>query len=297
MADPVNAALLTRLPALRLLTAGCLFQAVWNERAGQPPSWGVKDYDVFYFDDGDLSWAAEDAVIRRGRARLGDLGVTVLALADRRMSGTRVGGAMPKAALHLLRLTRAATCVPVMFMDIAPPQDPATERTERHLRMLAELAEIGMGLARAAGLRAAAEAAVPVDHWEPEPSPAGPEPGPNWGIAFARIARTVQQCVAMEGRISAGLAAEAGRGGATGWPPSPPTAAAGWGAYSTTPMTPIPSWTTTRRSRTGSSPPSISGSAMTLESEPREPDEPDPPAAPSRGWMHKRPSLAPWAVR
>ena len=80
-ADPANAALLSRLAALRLdqcmLTAGCLFQAVWNERAGHPPGWGVKDYDVFYFDAGDLSWDGEDAVIRRGRALFGDLDVTV----------------------------------------------------------------------------------------------------------------------------------------------------------------------------------------------------------------------------
>ncbi|MHB0707493.1 nucleotidyltransferase family protein [Roseomonas mucosa] len=67
--NPVNAALLERLPALGLpqgfLTAGCLFQAIWNHRSGQPTGQGVKDYDVFYFDDRDLSWEAEDAVIRR----------------------------------------------------------------------------------------------------------------------------------------------------------------------------------------------------------------------------------------
>ncbi len=81
MADPVNAELLRRLPALRLnecfLTAGCLFQASWNRVAGHPPGWGVKDYDVFYFDGSDLSWAAEDAVIRRARTLLADLEVSV----------------------------------------------------------------------------------------------------------------------------------------------------------------------------------------------------------------------------
>jgi hypothetical protein len=79
--NPVNAALLSRLPSLALnqchLTAGCLFQAAWNHLSGQPVDWGVKDYDVFYFDDQDLSWAAEDAVIRRVRALSDDLGVTV----------------------------------------------------------------------------------------------------------------------------------------------------------------------------------------------------------------------------
>ncbi len=48
------------------LTAGCLFQTVWNVVTGRPPTSGIKDYDVFYFDDGDLSWEAEDAVIRAG---------------------------------------------------------------------------------------------------------------------------------------------------------------------------------------------------------------------------------------
>lgn len=80
--NPVNAALLRdRLPALNLrechLTAGCLFQAIWNHRSGRPADWGVKDYDVFYFDDSDLSWEAEDDVIRRVQAATSDLGVNV----------------------------------------------------------------------------------------------------------------------------------------------------------------------------------------------------------------------------
>ena len=79
--NPVNTALLERLPALQLpqchLVAGCLFQAVWNARSGREAAWGVKDYDVFYFDDTDLSWEAEDAVIQRAAQALADLGVNV----------------------------------------------------------------------------------------------------------------------------------------------------------------------------------------------------------------------------
>jgi uncharacterized protein len=79
--NPVNAELLSRLPALALdqchLTAGCLFQAVWNRLSARPAGWGVKDYDVFYFDDDDLSWEAEDAVIQRVRLLSQDLDVTV----------------------------------------------------------------------------------------------------------------------------------------------------------------------------------------------------------------------------
>ena len=79
--NPVNAALLDRLPALHLpdghLVAGCLFQAVWNARSGRPPAWGVNDYDVFYFDPADLSAQAEASVESRVRRAVADLGVTV----------------------------------------------------------------------------------------------------------------------------------------------------------------------------------------------------------------------------
>lgn len=59
MTNPANAEIARRLPSLGLnqcmLTAGCLFQAVWNQQAAHPAAWGVKDYDVFYFDE-DVSW-------------------------------------------------------------------------------------------------------------------------------------------------------------------------------------------------------------------------------------------------
>ena len=78
--DPVNAELIRRLPELGLeqcaLVAGCLFQAVWNHRTGLPSGWGIKDYDVFYFDT-DLSWEAEDAVIKRAAALFKDLPATI----------------------------------------------------------------------------------------------------------------------------------------------------------------------------------------------------------------------------
>ncbi|MEU2420880.1 nucleotidyltransferase family protein [Streptomyces sp. NPDC007851] len=55
------------------VTAGCLFQTVWNVVTGRHPADGIKDYDVFYFDGGDLSWDAEDAVIKAGRAAFAGL--------------------------------------------------------------------------------------------------------------------------------------------------------------------------------------------------------------------------------
>lgn len=39
---------------------------MWNVITGQPPEAGILDYDLVYFDASDLSWEAEDAVIRRG---------------------------------------------------------------------------------------------------------------------------------------------------------------------------------------------------------------------------------------
>ena len=50
---------------------------MWNALSGRAAGWGVKDYDLFYFDDSDLSWAAEDAVIQRVQAAVADLGVVV----------------------------------------------------------------------------------------------------------------------------------------------------------------------------------------------------------------------------
>jgi uncharacterized protein len=79
--NPVNRAILSRWKLLDLpntwLVAGCLFQTVWNIQSGRPPDAGIKDYDVFYFDPGDLSETAESHVQARIESLLGDLGVTI----------------------------------------------------------------------------------------------------------------------------------------------------------------------------------------------------------------------------
>lgn len=76
-ADPVCDVILDRLPRLGLsewwLTAGAVFQNVWNHVEGRPPGYGVKDYDVFYFDGHDLSWEAEDRVIRAAADMFSDV--------------------------------------------------------------------------------------------------------------------------------------------------------------------------------------------------------------------------------
>ena len=57
-----------------LLTGGCLAQTWWNMAAGRDPQAGIRDYDLFYWD-ADLSWAAEDRIIRRAAALWPDLPV------------------------------------------------------------------------------------------------------------------------------------------------------------------------------------------------------------------------------
>lgn len=47
--------------------AGCLVQTVWNELTGRAPEYGIGDIDLIYFDPEDLSFAAEDQLIAKGR--------------------------------------------------------------------------------------------------------------------------------------------------------------------------------------------------------------------------------------
>jgi hypothetical protein len=81
LADRVNAEILRRLPELELgqahLVAGCVYQAVWNGLSGFAPGALVKDYDIFYFDATDRSWAGEDRAIRRAAALFADLGAEI----------------------------------------------------------------------------------------------------------------------------------------------------------------------------------------------------------------------------
>jgi hypothetical protein len=81
LGNPINRTILERMPSLGLadlwLVAGCLFQTLWNLRDERPPMSDIRDYDLFYFDDSDMSWEAEDRAIRRCAALFADLGVTV----------------------------------------------------------------------------------------------------------------------------------------------------------------------------------------------------------------------------
>jgi hypothetical protein len=76
LAEVINRAAMLDLPAW-YVTAGCLYQTVWNVVTGRPPTSGIKDYDIVYFDDSDLSREAEDAVITVGREMFAGLSIEV----------------------------------------------------------------------------------------------------------------------------------------------------------------------------------------------------------------------------
>lgn len=77
LANPINRAILTRLPLLGVpdawLVAGSIYQSYWNALGGRTATDGIKDYDVFYCDPNDLSYEAEDAVLRRAAMVFSDL--------------------------------------------------------------------------------------------------------------------------------------------------------------------------------------------------------------------------------
>src|SRR5437868_3697534 len=51
-----------------LVFSGAVYQPVLNHLTGRPLDYGIKDYDLGYFDASDLSYGAENAVIRRVEA-------------------------------------------------------------------------------------------------------------------------------------------------------------------------------------------------------------------------------------
>ncbi|HST90977.1 MAG TPA: nucleotidyltransferase family protein, partial [Brevundimonas sp.] len=51
------------LPDWRVFS-GAVYQSVWNAQTGREAGYGVRDYDLGYFDP-DTSWDAEDVIIKR----------------------------------------------------------------------------------------------------------------------------------------------------------------------------------------------------------------------------------------
>lgn len=72
---------LTRLREMALpdwwVVSGVIYNNVWNHLTGRPFMTGVKDIDVFYYDDSDLSYEAEDVVIKRAEPLFADVAVPI----------------------------------------------------------------------------------------------------------------------------------------------------------------------------------------------------------------------------
>lgn len=76
---PLLAVVMDRFASVALpdawLVAGAVAQAVWNASTGRPPTWGLKDIDIVYFDAVDLSAETEAAHEARLRDLFADLPV------------------------------------------------------------------------------------------------------------------------------------------------------------------------------------------------------------------------------
>jgi hypothetical protein len=87
--QPVVAALLDGVPALDLpgwyLGAGCVTQTVWNALHGFELTFGIRDYDLAYFDPDDLRVEPEDDVERNANLLVADFGVKVDATNEARV--------------------------------------------------------------------------------------------------------------------------------------------------------------------------------------------------------------------
>ena len=94
------------------LVAGAIYQSVWNHLCGLPRGNGIRDYDLIYFDEADLSFEAEDAVIRRAAAASRDLEIPVEIRNQARVHlwyEERFGGPYPPLASAEESLLRYAT--------------------------------------------------------------------------------------------------------------------------------------------------------------------------------------------
>ena len=79
--NPVVVELLERLPLLGLpdawVVSGCLFQTAWNVLSNKPSTYGIRDYDIFYFDASDLSAKSEEAINLAGAELFTDVGCDI----------------------------------------------------------------------------------------------------------------------------------------------------------------------------------------------------------------------------
>ncbi len=71
--------ILKRAPDLQMpnwyLGAGCIAQTVWNAAHGFEPAFGIKDYDLVYYDSSDLSSESENDYAAKAGRLLRDLNI------------------------------------------------------------------------------------------------------------------------------------------------------------------------------------------------------------------------------
>jgi hypothetical protein len=81
-----------------LVVSGAIYNTAWNVLTGRPAGHGIRDMDLFYHDASDLSWEAEDAVIRRGAGHFEHVGLPVEIRNQARVHlwyPQRLGGVVP----------------------------------------------------------------------------------------------------------------------------------------------------------------------------------------------------------
>ena len=165
--NPVNVAITDALLELALpdawLVSGCLVQTAWNALTGRPVDHGIVDYDVFYFD-ADISWEAEDAVIRTLLERLAHLPVKI--------------EARNQARVHLW--------YPAKHGLPYPPLSCATDGIDRFLTRNTQI-----GIRRARDGYGGYEVYAPHGFDDVAELIARPNPGPNFSAAnyAAKVAR------------------------------------------------------------------------------------------------------------
>jgi hypothetical protein len=96
------------------VVSGVLYNTVWNVLTGRSSGYGIKDIDVFYFDADDLSYEAEDAVIRRCAPAFARLPIPVEVRNQARVHlwfGEKFGGTCPRylSCEHAIRHFAAKT--------------------------------------------------------------------------------------------------------------------------------------------------------------------------------------------
>lgn len=65
LTDVLNRAQRLNLPDWYIVS-GAVYNLVWNVLTGRPEAHGIKDVDLFYYDASDISYEAEDRIIKTG---------------------------------------------------------------------------------------------------------------------------------------------------------------------------------------------------------------------------------------